>query len=324
VFLTLSVLELCVGAGGQALGLSTVGFSEVVAVDIDELACLTVASNRPDWTVLHQDIRSLSGRPFDGITLVSAGLPSPMRLGSSSFKSSIDSARAVHFALLRIVAEARPRVILLENVPGLGMPRAEVYREWITREFKGLGYLTDWQLLEASEFGVSQLRRRFILVAMVPEIFHTFRWPQSQQEPTSAGHLLADLMAENGWQGASKWAADASGLAPALVAGSINRGGADLGPSGSRESWSRLRIDGKSLADSAPDASAPLEHEPRLTIRMAARLQAFPNWWSIAGKKTAQYRLIGGACPPPMAAALGRSFAEAITLTKKQQLDVFG
>lgn len=62
---------------------------------------------------------------------------------------------------------------------------------------------------------------------------------------------------------------------------------------------------------------------PRLTVRMAARIQGFPDWWKFSGKKTAAYRQVGNAFPPPVAEATGRQIRkalEAVDIMKKQQL----
>ena len=59
---------------------------------------------------------------------------------------------------------------------------------------------------------------------------------------------------------------------------------------------------------------------PKLTVRMAARVQGFPDTWQFAGKKTAAYRQVGNAFPPPVAHAVGLAIASA--LRRKARKDV--
>lgn len=73
----LTVLELCTGGGGQALGLELAGFHCVGAVENDLHACNTLRQNRPAWPVRHANIQDVSGREFRGIDLLAAGVPYP-------------------------------------------------------------------------------------------------------------------------------------------------------------------------------------------------------------------------------------------------------
>ena len=57
-----TVVELCAGAGGQAIGLEQAGFEPVVLIENDEFACTTLRENRPNWLVLQEDITTFNGR----------------------------------------------------------------------------------------------------------------------------------------------------------------------------------------------------------------------------------------------------------------------
>jgi len=172
--------------------------------------------------------------------------------------------------------------------------------------------MTDWEVLNACDFGVPQLRPRFILVAMKESAYKYFKWPDVIKTPPTVGEALYEYMAEDGWKGAKAWAEKANGIGPTLVGGSRKHGGPDLGPTRARNDWLKLHVDGKGLADAPPKATDPIDHLPRLTLPMAAVVQGFPPSWRFFGRKTAQYRQIGNAFPPPVARAVGESIQSAI------------
>ena len=122
-------------------------------------------------------------------------------------------------------------------------------------------------------------------------------------------------MARDGWPGAALWAENADKIAPTLVGGSRKHGGPDLGPTRARRDWERLGVDGRGIANELPGPDDPLDVLPRLTLRMAARIQGFPDSWQFFGRKTSVYRQIGNAFPPPVAAALGTSILSALHST---------
>jgi DNA (cytosine-5)-methyltransferase 1 len=128
------------------------------------------------------------------------------------------------------------------------------------------------------------------------------------------GEALGEMMASNGWRGAAAWRDRADEIAPTIVGGSKKHGGPDLGPTRARAAWAALGVDGRGLADAAPDAH--FVGMPRLTVAMVARLQGFPDDWVIQGRKTAAYRQVGNAFPPPMARAVGLSLRAALTVRR--------
>jgi DNA (cytosine-5)-methyltransferase 1 len=306
----LTSLELCAGAGGQASGLEMAGFGHEGVVEIDRDCCVTLQLNRPKWTIHEGDLNQFSAISYKGIDLLAGGLPCPpfsiagKQLGEKDERNLFPSA-------IRVVDETRPKAIMIENVRGFLGAVFEDYRGFIRNELKKLGYEAHWRLLNASDYGVPQLRPRVVIVALRDDIKDGFEWPSpTPNDPPTVGETLIDLMSINGWRGARAWAKRANEIAPTLVGGSKKHGGPDLGPTRARRAWETLGVNGKSLADSAPESD--FVGMPRLTVRMAARIQGFDDGWQFHGKKTAAYRQVGNAFPPPVARAVATNLREAM------------
>lgn len=312
----LKSIEICAGAGGQALGLEIAGFDHRLVVEIEPIFCDTLRLNRPEWNVQTLDVNQMSGVEYasENIDLFAGGVPCPP-FSLAGKQLGADDERDLFPSALRIIEEMRPRAVLLENVRGLLSAKFEGYRSQILKRLAELGYQGEWKLLNARNFGVPQARQRSILVAFRDNAFEHFTWPEGEAEEVTVGEALHDLMAADGWTGADAWRATANDVAPALVGGSKKHGGADLGPTRAKQSWAKMGVDGLGLADAAP--SKTHESMPRLTTRMAARIQGFPDEWQFAGKKTATYRQIGNAFPPPVAAAVGAAIAAALYKSAK-------
>jgi DNA (cytosine-5)-methyltransferase 1 len=208
---------------------------------------------------------------------------------------------------------------MLENVRGLLDAVFVDYRQKIAKQLQALGYWTDWHLFNAADFGVSQLRPRVVCVALRHNIAEHFHWPTpSLALPATVGTLLHDLMGANGWRGVDEWSKRANDIAPTLVGGSKKHGGPDLGPTRSRNAWATLGVDGRGLVDEAP--ARDFVGMPRLTVRMCARIQGFPDDWQFVGKKTPSYRQVGNAFPPPVAHAVSTEIARAIEKAAAQRM----
>ncbi|MFB8238761.1 DNA cytosine methyltransferase [Kitasatospora purpeofusca] len=339
----LEVVEICAGAGGQSLGLHNAGFTHRLALELDQNAATTLRHNlarlmeaegtSPEDAALEAAAVVKVGDVADpslwdpsahkDVDLLAGGVPCPPfsiagnQLGATDERDLF--AWAVH-----LCKDIQPKALLLENVKGLSGNRFSAYRQHILELLHDAGYVGEWRLLEAHQFGVSQLRPRFVLVALQKEFAEYFHWPApSKDSAPTVGELLKDLMGANGWaqEHVEAWAKKASAIAPTIVGGSKKHGGADLGPTRAKAAWRELGVDAMGVANSAPGPETDGDHLPKLTTAMVARIQGWYGedyHWEFQGRKTTVYRQIGNAFPPPVAEALGRAIASALRKEEKR------
>lgn len=106
----LTSLELCAGAGGQALGLEAAGFQHQALVEIDNACCETLRKNRPLWQVVEGDLRKFKAKAYEGIDLLAGGLPCPPFSVAGKQLGALDE-RNLFPAALRIIEQVKPRAV---------------------------------------------------------------------------------------------------------------------------------------------------------------------------------------------------------------------
>ena len=314
----LTSVEICAGAGGQALGLEQAGFHHLACVELEEEYCAALRINRPKWNVICEDVRNFSGKAYKGVDLLAGGVPCPpfsiagKQLGENDERDLFPQA-------IRLIHEINPKAVMIENVKGLLSPTFDGYRERILNSIEEAGYKTYIQLMNASDYGVPQLRPRVIIIGIRNDIKRHFMYPPTRPfEAPSVGQVLEKEMGSAGWEGAHDWALKANGIAPTLVGGSKKHGGPDLGPVRARRAWEALGVNGLGVGNEPP---APgFSGMPKLTPKMMALIQGFPEGWFFGTKKTAACRMIGNAFPPPVAKAVGTQIKKCLEAKEKECL----
>lgn len=312
----LTSIEICAGAGGQALGIERAQFEHLALVENDPSCVETLRAVRR-WrdVVMPINVKHFYAAEFeDQVDLFAAGVPCPpfSRAGRGL---GADDDRDLFPTAVRLIKECRPRAVMLENVRGLLGRTFDEYREKVIVEpLAEAGYEPyGWEVLEARNFGVPQLRPRAIFVALRNDVQGRFEWPTEADHtrPPTVGEALRREMRAGGWPGAAAWARQANDIAPTLVGGSKKHGGPDLGPTQAREKWAKLGVNGRLVAYEPPGPDWNGE-PPMLTVQMAAILQGFPRNWPFWGSKTAAYRQVGNAFPPPVAQAVADKVRAAL------------
>lgn len=223
-------IEICAGAGGQALGLEMAGFDHVALVEYEVDYCKCLKSNRPNWNVQCMDVHQFNGLPYRGqIDLLAGGVPCPP-FSVAGKQLGADDERDLFPQMIRLVEEINPRVVMIENVRGFLGKQFDNYRQSIIKRLNQLGYNMHLRLLNASDYGVPQLRPRAIMIGIRTDVYDMFSFPTPNPMLTQdVGSSLSDLMGANGWRGIDKWRQMATKIAPTLVGGSKKHGGPDLG-----------------------------------------------------------------------------------------------
>lgn len=352
-------VEICAGAGGQAVGLHNALFKHLALIEIDKHACATLRSNvdgNDEWEgceVVEKDLTKLSpqdlekmlrpkldlvdGASIEGeLDLLAGGVPCPP-FSAAGRQLGRDDERDLFPTMLDLVDHLKPKTVMIENVRGILEPREKFreYREnYIEKRLRNSGYvICDWKLMEACDFGVPQLRPRAILIAMLPEFAGHFVWPDpADAQLVTVAKALGPSMRKRfgnspeGKGAYEKWRDQAKrGVAPTLVGGSKKHGGADLGPTRAKKAWLKLGVDGMGVANE-PEKMTDPERDlfgprgPKLTVKQAALIQGFPVKWKFTGLKTAAYRQVGNAFPPPVAEAMGRQIVQALEAGIKNPL----
>ncbi|WP_223268474.1 DNA cytosine methyltransferase [Streptosporangium nondiastaticum] len=340
----LTSIEICAGAGGQALGLHMAGFRHLALLEIDKFACRTLRANvsgNPEWAgceIVEGDVKEVDpfthkqlaefGLQPGELDLLAGGVPCPP-FSAAGKQLGEDDERDLFPRMLELVGRLRPKAVMIENVRGILDTKFDEYRERIVGELKAYGYeFCGWELIEARRHGVPQLRPRAVLVMIAKELLAgvKFEWPAGAEEVVTVADALAETMRERyepyGARGRAvfdRWlqaATERGTEAPTLVGGSKKHGGADLGPSRAKAAWAALGVDAMGVAND-PDACVPERdlfraNGPMLTVEQAAIIQGFPRDWAFEGGKTARYRQVGNAFPPPVAEAVGRAIAAVL------------
>jgi DNA (cytosine-5)-methyltransferase 1 len=346
-------LGLFSGAGGLDLGFEAAGFLHTESNDILDCAAATLKHNRPNWDVVHGDVREYTPRFRKGLDVLLAGFPCQgFSLGGK--RDPNDTRNTLYREVVRVASIMKPRVIVMENVlnlrtmihPETGRP----FADQMIAELDALGYHTECAFFRVSEFGVPQTRRRFVFIAFRKGPNPWFEFPKSVGDTRSL-EFLEDLVDGRGvglpnhdpeWNFESSVHISTGGRintdAP-IVPIRISRTASDGNPLRSYDQpfpaidtatvWGfaqgqvsaervvKDRVNGMFIRN--PNATAKLwritaQRMRTFTAREYARLQTFPDTWEFMGSNKRDIQLqIGNAVPV--------NFAKSMALAVRQALE---
>ena len=165
-----TAIELFSGAGGLTVGLKRTGFRVVAAVEVDRDCANTYRANHSEVNLLVKDVRKVTGKELlrhgkiSGPDLV-AGCPPCQGFSSLTHKyTRPDPRNDLLLEMARLVLELKPRICMMENVPGLAQRGKALLDQFVT-QLETDGYVVKWQVLQLADYGVPQWRRRLVLLA---------------------------------------------------------------------------------------------------------------------------------------------------------------
>lgn len=278
--------------GFEAAGYRTIGF------EMDQFASATYSKNLDgECSAIKLDLSF----DYPKADIIIGGPPcQPFSVGG--YQRGIEDARDGFPIFIDAIKKLEPKIFMFENVRGL-LYRNKDYFELITKELKKLGYLIDFKLLNAVDFGVPQNRERLFVVGHRAK----FSFPKNRNKKVTAGEAIGDLMFTTPPE--SKFLTESMDKYVAKY----EKASDCINPRDIYPNKPARTLTCRNLAGATGDMQrVRLEdgRRRRLIVREAARLQSFPDWFEFIGNETSQFNQIGNAVPPLLAFQIANSIKE--------------
>lgn len=305
-------ISLFSGGGGLDLGAYLAGFRTLLASDIMPKFVATIHHNMPHTGIFAgdamllsaDDIRQRANLGVHDLDLMIAGPPCQSFSILGKRKSLDDPRGQLSFKYFQFIHDLSPKAFLFENVPGLlTVNQGTDFATLWNYMQETTGYTLFRRICNASDYGIPQYRSRVFIIGFRPDIHcDDFHFPERFSGDVDLPQQVP-----------SKWALEEIENLPNHVIrrhGEVVKERYRLTPPGTRcktDHTDRMHPDvpaGTVLVGSSAGGGRPHIHpfEPRvITVREAARLQGFPDWYVFCGSTTEQYRQVGNAVPPLMA-----------------------
>lgn len=341
-----NVLDLFCGCGGLSRGFIDAGFKVSLGVDFDDAALKTFAFNHEEATAMKLDLFNLENveiikRFYDERNLkvdVLVGGPPCQGFSLAGPRQIDDSRNVLYRAMVKTASIMKPRVIVLENVPGLVQLHDGLVGEKIISDFTNLGYKITYKILYAPDYGVPQIRKRVFFVALLDSDEY-FKYPEpilDKENYITCEEAIGDLPALIDIIGEKEQNYSDEYLTPYIIArrnGSqhiLNHEGTIHDPK--TKKFIAMVPEGKNYKSLPKEYDGIYKYHEALTrynskkpsptintghrshfhykwnriptVRESARLQSFDDTFIFFGNKSQQYRQVGNAVPPLLGKAL--------------------
>ena len=300
----IKVLDLFAGCGGLSLGFEAAGF-DVLGYESDADAVQTYNKN------LHGNCieKKLTAAEIfeDGFDVIIGGPPcQPFSVGGH--QKGIDDERNCFPIFFSAVEQINPQIWMFENVRGM-LYSNKWYFDEIVSQFQKLGYIIDYRLLNAVNFGVPQNRQRLFVVGHRGK----FIFPKTENKLYTVGEAIGDLIEE---------ITDESKILTESMdkyVAKYEKASACINPRDLYLEKPARTLTCRNIAAATGDMQRVKLRDGRrrrISVKEAARLQSFPDWFEFCGTETNQYYQIGNAVPPMLAYHLANSIKISLNSTE--------
>lgn len=341
-----SLIDLFAGVGGLSLGFEMAGFNAVLANEYDSSIAHAYIKNRPHVKMIIEDITKLPiQETFSGykgkIDLIVGGPPCQGFSQKGQRKSINDPRNFLFLYFYKVVSLIQPKYFVMENVPNLLTSENGFFKHEIETLFQNIGYKITADVLNASDFGVPQNRKRAVIIGRLGD--YSLKMPSPQHNKTSVWDAISDLAYLESGEGEEiqEYKSEPQSeyqkqlrRGSSLLYNHVATRHSDLAierlklipPNKGKEvlpqehltksiysgTWSRMVKDDISVTITTrfdTPSSGRFTHpylNRAITVREAARIQSFPDTFIFYGTKTSQMKQVGNAVPPLMAKAIAQ------------------
>lgn len=354
-----NVLDLFCGCGGLSMGFIDAGFSVKLGIDFDDKALESFAHNHEDAVAMKLDLFNLDNvdkikQFFDekGFALdVLVGGPPCQGFSLAGPRQVDDSRNVLYRAMVKTATIMKPKVVVLENVPGMVQLHGGLVAEKIIDDFTKLGYKMGYKILYAPDYGVPQIRKRVIFVGLLgsEEYFHYPSPTHTPENYITCEEAIGDLPALIDIEGEEIQKYESE---PLSVYQKERRKGSkaiynNIGTIHDPKTKKFIAMvpEGKNYKSLPPEYAGIYKYHEALTryhskkpsptintghrshfhykwdriptVRESARLQSFDDTFIFYGNKTQQYRQVGNAVPPLLGKAVASEIMKWLDSTSK-------